>query len=85
MNVIPEIVKVEMAYRREQALAGVELEHVRAARARRTPWWRRMFTRRVDRPPTSKNQVKTRCVSPAEVCEHAGCGASRNRYRPGGA
>jgi hypothetical protein len=58
MIVTPEFVKVEMEYRLERALAGDELEHVRAARRLQRPWWRRVFSDRTDQPSTSSNQVR---------------------------
>jgi hypothetical protein len=42
MNVSPEIVRAEMDYRIERALAGAELEHVREARRAHHSWFRRL-------------------------------------------
>ncbi len=58
MNVTPEMVRVEMDYRLEQALAGDELEYVREARRLHRPWWRRVFSHQTDKPPTQNNQVR---------------------------
>ncbi|MGH3762188.1 hypothetical protein [Actinophytocola sp.] len=53
MNSSPEAVKAEMAYRLERAQGnarrGTTPEHLRAARASRPTWWRRL---RVQHRPT---------------------------------
>ncbi|GAB3466467.1 hypothetical protein [Actinophytocola sediminis] len=58
MMVTPEFIRVEMDYRLEHALSGDELAHVRAARSRRRPWWRRVFGYRTDEAPGPVNQVR---------------------------
>jgi hypothetical protein len=58
MYVTPEIVKVEMNYRMEQALTGDHLEHVRVARGSRRPWWQRLFSHRGGQPPAPSKQVR---------------------------
>lgn len=58
MMVTPEMVRVEMDYRLEQALAGTELEHVRAARLHQRSWWRRTFSHQDGERSVTVNQVR---------------------------
>lgn len=58
MNVTPEIVKVEMDYRLERALAGTELEHVREARRLRRHWWQRVFGQDAEQPSPPVNEAR---------------------------
>jgi hypothetical protein len=54
MNVTPEMVRAEMDYRLERALAGTELEHVREARRVHRSWWQRTFGHQRDRNPQDR-------------------------------
>jgi hypothetical protein len=58
MMVTPEMVRVEMDYRLEQALAGTELEHVRVARSQQRSWWRRALRHQNGEPSVTVNQVR---------------------------
>lgn len=53
MNVTPDIVRAEMDYRVERALAGTALESVRQARRLHRSWyWRRFEHHQSDQVPT---------------------------------
>lgn len=58
MNVTPEIVRAEMDYRLERALAGTQLDHVREARRLHRHWWQRVFGQDTDEPSTRKNEAR---------------------------
>jgi hypothetical protein len=57
MNVTPEIVRAEMDYRVERALAGAGVEHARQAVSAHHSWFRRLRTHHHDEPRTGQNEA----------------------------
>lgn len=58
MNMTPEMVRAELDYRLERALAGTELEHVREARRLHRPWWQRVFGNRTAERSHQVNEAR---------------------------